>query len=1370
MRILKRSIIWIWIILFGVMLLIPEKKIRADTVQETTNYLVLDRACKNQGSVTIPYLDKSSSLFVFSILRDGEWKQVYCADLGKSASSYTVMTRDNSILNGISDDKKQLLSYVPAFGLGSLDFPTEVIKNPRGMSELQKTYGILMQGYIWSVLKGVISLDADGSLVGISSLKSVLKKINQYTYRQEEGSQFIEAFLSSIKARVNQTDEYSKVEQLPNLFFKTKKLADKNSYEMQRKEDGSLEYVYTDKKDILADGQITVSHPLLSCKREGKNYIFTVAAEHVEEFRNICETSSDKPGIYLTKTAKATELKTLEGWRVSNKDKSHQNFIYLEGRQTTKTVKSYLSFDVSEEELIPITIHKKDGSDKSISISGAEFALQRYSDAQKKYESIMNFDETQTGVYSLNISKKILLDDSDNSSLKFRIRETQVPEGYSGKSAFSQTVTGTELAKGGLSFTAYNYRRKIKLAIRKVDSYLLDYKIAQFLSAKAELSFPYQDPSVYELSYQGTDEAGEPVYRSEYDQFVAKVLGEQYTDENGIFNQDAYTRELGRTLILSYLARLSARFDVYEYSKSLGGYKTEPLVSIETKAGLGQEATTDFLTETEENEGKLMICETKYPVGYESGIENVFYIEMNDGNDQKTVTLSNESTGQFVTNTISPKRITICKKVKPVSISSQDGEIILEEISPKGAVFAVYAEEDIGQVGEKEYLYRKNDLICTVEIGEDGTGTTPYLYPGKYKIVETKAPKNCYLEKTEQIVTVSNQDIVVERENRPITEEIRIKKRDGENEGYIKGAILGLYANQDFVSGNTVLIKKDTLLMQKEITEDETVFSNLPLGNYYIKELKALPGYECMTGKLEFDKPSTPSEKEKILLYGVFSNFQKQGRKLTVRKEIAVDEIHWEHGNPTFLFRVRGEDYRGEEHVFEKSIEFQREDVKGGEKTLRKEIIFDNLIPGIYQVEESTVARYRLKEIKDIVNGAMEGEKVEFDLDKNEFGEVTFVNEKYEWQGFGHNDIVINTFQSSKPEQRESNLRGLAVTCSDFMRTEMLDISKFKIYAQYVDGSIRQIDVAKCEIKPDKMNQIDGVFTNIFISYEEDGVIVKTEIPVLYYEENLDLNLYETMSLSDGTVAVVGYNGEETELTIPAMIDGKIVSRLGKNYVSGKDIYVEEGRVDEETAQKNIQYYRVSGLNYVTKLSFPNTVKTIGYAAFYEYQNLREVQLNQVQIIKGRAFGKTGLRGELLLPDDVISVGNSAFRETEITSLQLSSSLQSLGSSAFYQCKKLTGTLRIPVLLETIQKDTFHGCDFQQLIFDGELSVIETAAFRENPRLTSIEFINCAVNKIGGKAFDIDSAEQVDTRIRGGNNRIRAYEWKAGGRNPIFES
>ncbi len=1345
------------------------KKSKADTVAEVPNYLVLDRACKNTGSVVIPYLEKSSSLFVFSILRDGEWRQVYCADLGKSASSYTNMTRDDSILSGISPQKRQLLSYIPAFGLGSSQFPMPAIQDPKKMGELQKTYGILMQGYVWSVLKGVISIDDEGHLVGVSSLRAVFRKLNEYTYRQAEGNKFFESFLQSLKARVEERDDYSQVEQIPTLFFRTKKLANKNPYEMTRTQDGGFEYVYVDKKKSLEKGRLEINTPLLTYQRVGDTYIFTVSAQDAEEFIRFCEESNDRPMVSLRKTTRTSELEVLEGWISANQNKSHQNFIYLEGKEMTKTAKSYIAFDVSKEELIPITVYKRDGLEQSIPISGAEFALQRYLDSEKRYETIMNFEETQVGLYTLNISKKILLDDSDNSKLKFRVKEVRVPDGYSGKSAFSQNISGEQLAKGNISFTAYNYRRKIKLAVRKVDGYLLDYKMAQFLSAKAELQFPYQDPTVYELKYQGEDESGEPIYRSDYDELVAKVLGEEYTDEHGVFEQEVYTRELGRTLLLSYLARLDARFDVYEYSRAIGTYKSEPLVTMETRAVLGGEVITDFLLETEDNEGKLMICETKYPVGYESGVATTFYIEMNDGNDQKTVTLSNESTGEFVSNAISPRRIILEKKVREMSIPSLDGTIVVKKISPKSAVFAVYADENIGLIGDREYLYRQNDLVCTVEIGEDGIGMTPYLYPGKYKIVEIKAPKYCCPLKEERMVTIAGEDVHVEIENIPITEEIRIRKRDGEGDGFLQDAVLGLYANQDFMLDGVRIIKKDTLLMEKKAEGDEVVFSGLPFGTYYVKEREAPAGYEKTEAKLEFDEPSMPKEKEKVILYGVLSNFYKAKRKLIVRKEIATEDIYLKHGNPTFLFRVKGKAYDGTEHTFERAIVFTREDIKEGEAIQKKEIVFENLISGTYEAEELFVARYRLKEIKDIVAGVIEKDKAKFDLEQNEVGEVTFVNEKYEWQGFSHNDIKINSFESAKQEEKEAYLRGLAVTCSDFMTAEKVDESKLKVYAQYADGTARELALSQCEIKPDTMNLMDSVFTNVMISYTEDGVTVKAEIPILYYEINTNLNLYRTVNISDGTIAIIGYMGGETQVAIPAMIDGKVVSRLGRNYVSGKDIYVEEGRVDEETARKNIEYYKVSGLEHVKKLTLPNTVKTIGYASFYEYGNLEEVEFNQAQIIKGQSFCKTGLRGELILPDDVITVGNSAFRETKISSLKLSSRLQSLGSKVFYQCFDLTGILRVPILLGTMKKETFYHTNLTQVIFEGELSKIESSAFRENRNLSLLEFLNCNVKKISSNAFYVSNETEFDTMIYGANETVKSYPWKEEGRNPIFE-
>lgn len=1371
MRSLKRGFFCVLLVLIGLLCFVQTKRIRADTVKAaSTNYLVLDRACKNEGSVTIPYLNKSSSLFVFSILREGEWKQVYCVDLGKSARSYTAMTKDDSIVRAISDDKKKLLSYIPALGYGSTSFPMSKVSNPSGMSNVQKTYGILTQGYVWSVFKGVVSFDEDGNLVGISKLKAVLKKLNQYTYDSEKGQRFIDAFVQALKARVKGTDAYSQVSQPPNLFFKTKKLAKSNSYEMQLTDAGGLEYTYTDKKDVLQSGTLTIASPYLHYKKDGNVYTFYVDKKDVDAFRKECQSSDGKESISFTRKASSVELDTLEGWRATNKNKSYQNFLYLEGKEKQKTATYYLRFNVAKEETVPITVYKKDASNQSISISGAEFSLQQYSDEQKKYETIMKFSETQAGVYTLNISKTILLDTSDNEKNRFKIKETVVPDGYSGKSAFSKVVTGTELSKGNIVFTAYNNRRKVKVAIQKVDEYLLNYKIAQFLSAKADMQFPYQDPSVYELTYKGTDEEGGTLYESDYDEFVAKVLGEQYTDEDGIFDQDAYTNELGHTLMLSYVAKLAATFDIYEYSESLGSYKTTPIVTLQTREGLSQQVTSDFIVETKDNDGKLMIRETKYPVGHESGVENVFYIEMNDGNDGKTVTLSNDATGNFVTNTVDLHKIIVQKEVNPLSVLLPDGtKVTLQNQTAKGAVFAVYANENIGLIGQQEYLYQKNDLVCTIEIGDNGIGQSPYLYPGTYKVVETKAPDGYCLSKEEKIVTLSNADCSIKMENNPVVEEIRIRKKDGEKEGYLKGAVLGLYANQDFSVDGTVVIKKDTLLAKKEIVAEETVFSNLPLGKYYVKELKAPNGYECSQVKLEFETPSKPTDKETVILYGVFSNFYKERRKLIVKKQIKTEDVYWKHGNPTFLFRVKGIDFEGKKHTFEKAITFTKEDEAKNTSTLQKEVVFESLQSGTYTVQELPVARYRLKDITNIVNGKRDGNTATFDLEQNKYGEVTFVNEKYEWQSYGHNDVAVNEFQSNNPDETKSNLKGLAVTCSDFMTSEQIDLSKLNVYAQYIDGTAKQVDIARCEVKPDKVNPIDGVFTTVIVAYEEEGVTVKTELPILYYEKGGTEGVYDTQTLKDGTLAIVGYHGSETQITIPAMIDGITVSQIGKDFEDGKYVYVKDGETTQEQARQNIKYYRVSGIERVTSIHLPNTVHTIGYAAFYLKDNIKQIDLNQVRYIRGRAFYKTGLQGSLVIPNDVISIGGAAFGYTQITSLSLSSGLQSLGDRVFYKCSNLTGTVQIPLLLDKVTRETFSGCNLTKVVFEGQLSTIASGAFADNTALCDIQFLDCHVKKIAQNAFSIQSGATLDTYIEGANNVVKTYAWQAGGRNPVFK-
>ena len=78
--------------------------------------------------------------------------------------------------------------------------------------------------------------------------------------------------------------------------------------------------------------------------------------------------------------------------------------------------------------------------------------------------------------------------------------------------------------------------------------------------------------------------------------------------------------------------------------------------------------------------------------------------------------------------------------------------------------------------------------------------------------------------------------------------------------------------------------------------------------------------------------------------------------------------------------------------------------------------------------------------------------------------------------------------------------------------------------------------------------------------------------------------------------------------------------------------------------------------------------------------------------------------GKLVIPSSVTSIGDNAFAETQINSLNLSqaTSLTSIGNSAFQSCSNLTGELYIPKNLNNIPSSAFRGTHFTSFTLDPE--------------------------------------------------------------------
>lgn len=186
-----------------------------------------------------------------------------------------------------------------------------------------------------------------------------------------------------------------------------------------------------------------------------------------------------------------------------------------------------------------------------------------------------------------------------------------------------------------------------------------------------------------------------------------------------------------------------------------------------------------------------------------------------------------------------------------------------------GAVFDIYAAGDIytadhqvDESGNRTREYASGTLVTTVTTDADGKAVAENLPLGKYRIEEVTAPEGYVLNASSQEIELvyAGQDMpVVSREVIFINDcqkvQITLEKQDAENGVVLAGATFGLYSAEDIVSGEKTIVEADTLL--ETVTSDENgkaVFTlDLPLGQYYVKELAAPAGFVSSDEILSFD-------------------------------------------------------------------------------------------------------------------------------------------------------------------------------------------------------------------------------------------------------------------------------------------------------------------------------------------------------------------------------------------------------------------------------------------------------------------------------------------------------------------------------------
>ena len=202
-------------------------------------------------------------------------------------------------------------------------------------------------------------------------------------------------------------------------------------------------------------------------------------------------------------------------------------------------------------------------------------------------------------------------------------------------------------------------------------------------------------------------------------------------------------------------------------------------------------------------------------------------------------------------------------------------------------------------------------------------------------------------------------------------------------------------------------------------------------------------------------------------------------------------------------------------------------------------------------------------------------------------------------------------------------------------------------------------------------------------------------------------------------------NGDMSTSNLTSVTIGTDVELLPDNFVSGSKItsIAIPGTV---VSIGKKAFYNCTGL---TALTIPKAVCSIAEKAFDGCNNLKTLEWNAQECWSNGNMYTSNL--EQITIGNAVQVIPSGFASnSKISTITLPSSVQYIGSSAFYYCTSLAG-INLPDQLETIEGSAFYGCSsITSLTIPETVHSIDDGAFSSCYGLTSLTWnaIDCGKN------------------------------------------
>lgn len=204
-----------------------------------------------------------------------------------------------------------------------------------------------------------------------------------------------------------------------------------------------------------------------------------------------------------------------------------------------------------------------------------------------------------------------------------------------------------------------------------------------------------------------------------------------------------------------------------------------------------------------------------------------------------------------------------------------------------------------------------------------------------------------------------------------------------------------------------------------------------------------------------------------------------------------------------------------------------------------------------------------------------------------------------------------------------------------------------------------------------------------------------------------------------------------TEITIPASVEN-----MGLRPFEGCSGLERLTMNQASVTGKIIENYSDSKNNTtVTEITLGNTVETIEEGAFEYFTALESVNIpSSVTSIGAYAFyGCTSLSSALTIPDAITDLATEVFRNcTSLTSVTLPAQMNSIGRGAFNNCR--LASITIPNGLTEIAPYTFYYNSFESVEIPEGVTTIGEGAFRACLNLETVT-LPSTLETIGEEAF-----------------------------------